>query len=94
VGSNYQPRWNGGPKEAACGTCHGNASTGNPLPTGHIVNNPFDNQPIVRTSCVFCHPTVVDVSGNIIDKTKHMNGMADILTYEKPMKIKFLNIKK
>jgi predicted CxxxxCH...CXXCH cytochrome family protein len=94
VGSNYQPRWNGGPKEAACGTCHGNASTGNPLPTGHIVNNPFDNQPIVRTSCVFCHPTVVDVSGNIIDKTKHMNGMADILTYEKPMKIKFFNIKK
>jgi hypothetical protein len=85
VGSNYQPRWNGGSTEAACGTCHGNSTTGNPLPTGHIVNNPFNNQPIVRTSCSNCHPTVVDGAGNIIDNTKHMNGKVNVFTTERPL---------
>jgi predicted CxxxxCH...CXXCH cytochrome family protein len=44
-----------------CGSCHGLP------PQGHIDVPP--------TSCYTCHPGVVDENGNIIDKTKHINGI-------------------
>ena len=46
--------------EAECGSCHGLP------PEGHI------SAPL--TACYQCHQGVVDPSGNIIDRTKHING--------------------
>ncbi|GAB4299116.1 MAG: hypothetical protein Kow0098_25280 [Ignavibacteriaceae bacterium] len=51
--------------QAECGTCH------NLPPTGHI---PVE----FPVSCVSCHPGVVDVDGNIIDSTKHINGVINV----------------
>ncbi len=47
-----------------CGTCHGLP------PAGHIQVDIKD--------CAGCHVGVVDEFGNIIDKTKHMNGRIDV----------------
>lgn len=49
--------------EAECGSCHGLP------PEGHIV--------VPLTSCYQCHQGVVDPQGNIIDKEKHINGIAN-----------------
>jgi hypothetical protein len=65
TGNNYSPKWNkvdGG--EAACGTCHGLP------PKGHIqVDLKF---------CVNCHGSVINEAGQIINKTKHINGKIDM----------------
>lgn len=61
VGNNFSPVWNKmDGSQDSCGTCHGLP------PTGHI------DAPL--TSCFLCHEGVVDESGNIIDKDKHING--------------------
>ena len=61
-GNNFNPNWNTlDDTQAACGTCHGLP------PTGHIA--------ATLNSCANCHPGVVDGDGNIIDKTKHINGV-------------------
>jgi len=60
VGAKYSPLWTGGASEATCGSCHGLP------PVGHTA------APL--TGCVTCHADVVNASGNIIDKTKHING--------------------
>lgn len=61
-GNNFNPDWNKlDASQAACGTCHGLP------PVGHI--------PSDLSSCVNCHAGVVDAAGNIIDKTKHINGV-------------------
>ena len=58
---------------SACGTCHGNPATGNPLPKTTLqggVHPPNQN-------CEICHGDVVSVQGNnytIIDMNKHING--------------------
>lgn len=53
--------------EAACGTCHDNP------PKGHIGYGI-----ISITDCgVTCHSGIVDNTGKIIDKTKHINGRAN-----------------
>ena len=65
TGNNYQPTWNKvDGTEAACGTCHGLP------PTGHQESD--------LKGCATCHIGVVDIYGNIIDKTKHMNGKIDV----------------
>jgi hypothetical protein len=51
--------------QAPCGSCHG-TTDGFISPIGHI------KLPI--TQCVSCHSTVVNEKGEIIDKTKHING--------------------
>ncbi len=51
--------------QAPCGSCHGTPD-GFISPVGHIK--------VSRFQCVACHSTVVDANGNIIDKTKHING--------------------
>jgi len=69
VGSAYAPEWNKvDGSEAVCGTCHLLP------PTGHQ-NTGNDPE---ATSCVNCHPGVVDANGNIIDQTKHINGMKNV----------------
>ena len=60
VGAKYAPMWTGGTSEATCGSCHG-------LP-------PVGHTPAPLTGCTACHADVVNSSGTIIDKTKHING--------------------
>ena len=66
-GNNFSPQY-GGTEQAKCGTCHGTAATGNPLPGG--------THTTVAT-CSFCHAGVIDANMNIIDKSKHINGKLD-----------------
>jgi hypothetical protein len=62
-GNNPLLVWNQvGSGQAACGTCHGIP------PTGHIA----------ATECNTCHGSVVDADKNIIDKSKHINGLVDL----------------
>lgn len=64
-GNNASPKWNQvDGSQAACGTCHGLP------PTGHV--------PAALNTCVNCHPGVVDNQGNIIDQTKHINGVKNV----------------
>ena len=51
--------------QAPCGSCHG-TTDGFISPVGHI------KMPI--TECVACHSTVVNGKGEIVDKTRHING--------------------
>lgn len=64
TGAFAAPRWTGGAAEAACGTCHGLP------PKGHA--------PYPINQCYACHSGVVNAQGQIIDKTKHMNGLIDV----------------
>jgi predicted CxxxxCH...CXXCH cytochrome family protein len=66
-GNNFTPNWKG-QDQAKCGTCHGDPATGNPLP-----KSPHQ-QGVPITGCLGCHSGVIDGSGIIIDKSKHING--------------------
>jgi predicted CxxxxCH...CXXCH cytochrome family protein len=72
------PTWNKvDGTQAACGTCHGNPTTGNPLPAGtHYTGDFFKN-------CALCHytgsvPVAQYNSGTdtwvIVDRPRHVNG--------------------
>jgi hypothetical protein len=56
---------------AACGTCHGLP------PTGHTA--------ATLTTCVNCHSGMIDATGTITDKTKHVNGKINVFGQERPM---------
>ena len=65
TGNNASVIWNKvDGSQAQCGSCHGLP------PTGHA--------PFSLNQCANCHYGVVDASGNIIDKTKHINGVANV----------------
>lgn len=69
VGNNISPVWNSTTgEEAKCGTCHGQMIDGvlSPLPVGHSGDYKI-------TDCANCHASVVNSSGEIIDKLKHIN---------------------
>jgi len=75
VGNNYSPIWNSTTgTEASCGTCHGEIDgDGNlitPQPKGHFGS-------FTLSDCANCHGTVVNSSGEIIDKDKHINKAID-----------------
>lgn len=72
-GNNASPVWNG-VDQAKCGTCHGDPSTGSALPKAP--------HPAVAT-CSVCHIGVVDASGAIIDKAKHVNGKLNVFNAER-----------
>jgi predicted CxxxxCH...CXXCH cytochrome family protein len=64
-GANYSPIWNKvDGTQAACGTCHGLP------PKGHLDSD--------LRGCATCHVGIVDEYGNIIDKTKHMDGKIEV----------------
>lgn len=64
-GNNKTVKWNSvGQDQAACGSCHGLP------PIGHV--------PVSINACVNCHTGIVDVDGNIIDKSKHINGVVNV----------------
>jgi len=69
-GSSATPQWTDG-NPAACGSCHGLP------PTGH---NPFG-----ISACMICHQGVVDETGAITDKAKHINGKVNVFQEEYPM---------
>jgi predicted CxxxxCH...CXXCH cytochrome family protein len=69
-GATASPKWTD-PATVACGSCHGLP------PIGH---DPFD-----LTTCSICHPTVMDATGKIIDKAKHVNGQVNVFDQEYPM---------
>jgi hypothetical protein len=65
-GNNVTVVWNEvNGAQAKCGSCHGLP------PTGHR----FQTWP---TSCTICHTGVIDAHGNIIDSTKHINGVVNV----------------
>ncbi len=64
VGNNVTVKWTEGDEDADCGSCHGLP------PTGHKTYG--------LNVCGACHDSVVDNAGNIIDPTKHINGVADL----------------
>jgi hypothetical protein len=65
-GNNVTVTWNRiDGTQAKCGTCHGLP------PLGHR----YQTWP---SSCVICHGGVIDIQGNIIDSTKHINGVVDL----------------
>jgi predicted CxxxxCH...CXXCH cytochrome family protein len=54
--------------QGECGTCH-------MLPPKGHQNEGTDPE---ATTCATCHSGVVDANGNIIDKTKHINGKINV----------------
>jgi predicted CxxxxCH...CXXCH cytochrome family protein len=56
------------PGSVVCGSCHGNPNTGDPTPGGHST---------YPTNCSLCHGVVIDANRNIINKSKHINGIVD-----------------
>ncbi|MGK9477744.1 cytochrome c3 family protein [Melioribacter sp. OK-6-Me] len=65
TGNNFSPKWNQvDGSQSACGTCHGLP------PTGH--------ESYEIRACGICHEGIVDKYGNIIDKSKHINGRIDL----------------
>lgn len=71
VGANYSPVWVVGTSAAQCGSCHGLP------PSGHIT--------ATISTCGNCHTGVVNNTGVIIDKTKHINGKINVFGQEKLM---------
>ena len=65
---NAAPTWTD-PNSVVCGSCHGDPNTGNPLPGG---SHPFGFN---INQCYWCHPGVINQSGQIINKTLHVNGI-------------------
>jgi predicted CxxxxCH...CXXCH cytochrome family protein len=62
-GTNQAPTWNGGPSQAACGTCHGAP------PPSHAASS---------TSCATCHPWTVKPDGTIdVAGGFHINGSVE-----------------
>lgn len=63
------PKWTG-VEQVACGTCHGDPATKNPLPGG---SHPK------KSDCSTCHDAVIDDQNNIIDRSLHINGKLEVL---------------
>ncbi len=73
-GSLQAPAWT--TTNLACNTCHGlSPSTGkHPGPGG----SNFAPHAFMATACNFCHQGVVDAGMNIVDGSKHVNGVKDV----------------
>lgn len=65
---NAAPIWTS-PNSVVCGSCHGNPNTGNPRPSGNTHAGFNINQ------CYWCHPSVINQNGQIINKALHVNGV-------------------
>ena len=75
TGTARSPQWSNaalmtGSPGADCGTCHGN-------PPASVASS--HNGKTATTSCVTCHSMVVDVTGKIINKSLHMNGLVEVV---------------
>ncbi len=72
-GTHKTVAWKGA-EQAKCGSCHGDESTGDPHPGG--------THPQAQ-NCAYCHPRVVDVNRNIIDPSRHVNGILNLSNTER-----------
>jgi predicted CxxxxCH...CXXCH cytochrome family protein len=63
---NNKPVWTN-PATSACGSCHGDGT--NPLPIGSHPNS---------QNCSNCHGGVVDANQNIINPSKHIDGLLNL----------------
>ena len=72
-GLNHSPVWNGGPGQAACGTCHG-------IPP-KLPGTGYHASVTSITQCASCHPRTVTPAGAIIvdaaGNSTHINGVVD-----------------
>ncbi len=66
LGASYAPLWNGGATQKGCGTCHDFP------PTGHSSS--------ALSNCYTCHGDVMNASGTISNKAKHINGKIDLVS--------------
>jgi len=57
------------PGSVKCGSCHGNPTTGNP--------KPLTTHQYYPDNCWYCHGAVIDSSGVIFNKSRHVNGVID-----------------
>jgi predicted CxxxxCH...CXXCH cytochrome family protein len=65
-GANVTPVWTQvGTGQDACGTCHAN-----PPPLPHPQSSP----------CSTCHPATVNADGTLKDKTRHVDGVIDVVS--------------
>ena len=78
VGGNHNdhlPVWTN-PGSIVCGSCHGDPVSGNPQPLH--TSDPAHPNGMTINDCYGCHGSVIDANGNIIDKTKHVNGEVNV----------------
>jgi predicted CxxxxCH...CXXCH cytochrome family protein len=68
---NAQPVFND-ENSVVCGSCHGNPTTGNPNP---ITTQPPHSYGWQRNQCYLCHNSMINQSGDIINKSLHINGI-------------------
>jgi|GEM_PF-1224251 len=74
-GNHVNPTWNGGDNYGKCGSCHGDAATGSPLPGGTHVT---------LETCEVCHTETVEIDPDdpdkrrIKDPTKHVDGLLEV----------------
>jgi hypothetical protein len=68
VGTAFAPTFTGGSSQTACGTCHGLP------PTGHTT--------ATLATCGGCHSGIVNSSGVIVKKDKHLNGKINVFNAE------------
>jgi len=78
---NFEPTYND-PNSVTCGSCHGDPVSGNPNPSQNPPHLPYYQ----ITDCYECHGQVIDASGNIIDPTKHIDGVVEVYGSSKPRK--------
>ncbi len=65
------------PGSVVCGSCHGDPATGNPTPRTNGVFTPPHYSFYTVNTCYFCHGTVINQQGQIIDSSKHVNGVVN-----------------
>lgn len=66
------------PGTVYCGTCHGDPNTGNPNPGfGSNFQSPHFNFWTIN-DCYLCHNTVINQSGQFINKNNHINGVINL----------------
>ncbi len=74
-----------GSEGGKCGSCHGNKDTGDPLPKTQQQGGSHPSL-VSGITCQSCHPTVVAfINGKyeIIDSSKHINGLLNIFDQER-----------
>lgn len=73
---NFKPVFND-PESVTCGSCHGDPVTGNPTPRINGVFRPPHYSWMTINNCYYCHTSVINQQGQIIDPTKHVNGVVN-----------------
>jgi predicted CxxxxCH...CXXCH cytochrome family protein len=77
------PLWNDtGGTQAACGTCHGDVTQSDPALRARPKSAANGGTHPQSTNCLACHRDEIDKNLNFTDKSKHMNGVIDVVHSE------------